>query len=176
MAKSWKEMIRKRSFLLVAAGVVVVLAVVVAVVVLVTRRSHEGGPQGATFPVLVDTGTSGGAVSAVSVGYFGGGLAESSSEQLLIRLSEGQQAQQATESLPPAQGEPLSDDEIAAILARLPELTAEPEDQVDLLLPADSPPPPRPGQTVQEDFPPPPAPVTPEPAAAGPLHRAALCP
>ncbi len=170
MAKNWRDRIRERRFLLIAAGVVVVLAVAVAATIIVARRPHEPEVQGATFPSLVDTAASSGAVSMASAGYWGGGLAESSGEQLLIRLSEGQAGQQATESLPLAQGEPLSDEEIAAILARLPELTAEPEDQVDLRLPADSLPPPRPGQTVQEDFPPPPAVVTPEPVAAGPLQ------
>ena len=42
--------------------------------------------------------------------------------------------------LPPVSGDPLSDEEIEQILARLPVLTAEPEDQVDFLLPEDSPP------------------------------------
>ena len=170
MARNWKETIRSRRFLLIAAGAAVLLAVVVTAVILVARRPHVTEVQGATYPALVDAAGSGGAVSMASVGYWGGGLAESGGEQLLIRLSEGQAGQQAAQSLPPTQGEPLPDDEIAAILARLPDLTAEPGDQVVLNLPADSPPPPRPGQTVEEDFPPPAAVVTPEPPAAGPLH------
>ena len=170
MAKNWKETIRERRFLLIAAGAVVLLAVAVTAVILVARRPHDTEVQGATYPALVDAGGSSGVVSMASAGYWGGGLAESGGEQLRIRLSEGQAGQQAAEPLPLAQGEPLSNEEVAAILARLPELTAEPGEQVELNLPADSPPPPRPGQTVEEDFPPPAAVATPEPAAAGPLH------
>ncbi len=143
-------------FLLIAAGLLVVLAAVAVTAIVIVRRSpHDAGEQGATFPTLVDTAASSGEVSTVSASYWGG-------ELLLVRLSEGQAGQQSAESLPLAQGEPLSAEEIAAILARLPELAAEPEDQLDFLLPTDSPPPPRPGQTVKEDFPPPPVVVTPE--------------
>jgi uncharacterized protein YfaS (alpha-2-macroglobulin family) len=169
MAKTWKDRIKERRFLLIAAGVCVLLAAIVAAIVVLRRPPHEPEVQGATFPVLVDTAASSGAVSMVSASVWSGGAAGGSSEQLLIRLSQGQAGQQAPEAMPPAQGQPLSDEEIAAVLARLPELTAQPEDQVDLRLPADSPPPPRPGQTVQEDFPPPAVVVTPEPAGAGPL-------
>ena len=106
MANTWKERIRDRRFLLIAAGVIVVLAVVVAATIFLRRRPHDVEVQGATFPALVDTAASSGVVSVASAGYWGGGLAESSGEQLLIRLSEGQAGQQATESLPRPRASP----------------------------------------------------------------------
>ena len=66
-------------------------------------------------------------------------------------------------------GEPLSDEEIEQVLARLPALEAEPVDQVAFRLPEESLPPPRTGETIAEPFPPPPAPVVPEEVEAGPL-------
>ena len=44
--------------------------------------------------------------------------------QLLIRLSEGQEQPQAAEPLPVATGEPLSNQDLQRVLARLPVLTA----------------------------------------------------
>lgn len=172
MAKTWKERIKERRALLIAAGVFVVWAVLaVTTTSLVVRRAQERQAQGATFPTVASTTASSGKASVVEASYWGGSAAGGGAlAQLLIRLSEGQAGQQAAEPLPLAQGEPLSDEDVAGILARLPELTAEPGEQVELNLPPDSPPPPRPGQTVQEDFPPPAAAVAPEPAAAGPLH------
>ncbi len=89
---------------------------------------------------------------------------------LAVRLSEGRAQPQGTEAVPVATGEPLSDDEVELILARLPALTAEPDDQVDFRLPAESLPPPRTGETIEESFPPPPESIEPEPIATGPLE------
>ena len=96
-----------------------------------------------------------------------GGL---TAEDLLIRLSAGQASPTIAEALPLLTGEPLSEEEIAAILARLPELTGQAGDLLDFNLPADSPPPPRPGETVSQPFPPPAPPVVPPEIAAGPLE------
>ena len=91
----------------------------------------------------------------------GGDVGESGDRQLVIQLSQGQAELQEVAFLPVTSGEPLTDEEIEQILARLPALAAEPEDQVDFQLPEDSPPPPRTGETIEEPFPPPPAPVMP---------------
>ena len=106
----------------------------------------------------------------VAVSQGDGDVEESGNGQFAIRLSQGQAELQEVAFLPPASGDPLSDEEIEQILARLPALTAEPEDQVDLLLPEDSPPPPRTGETIEEPFPPPPAPVVPGEVETGPLE------
>ena len=62
-----------------------------------------------------------------------------------IALSPGQAEPQAVERVPLAIGEPLSPEEIERILARLPVLAVDPGDQVELRLPEDILPPPRPG-------------------------------
>ncbi len=86
-----------------------------------------------------------------------------------IRLSDGNPQPQAVESLPLAVGEPLSDEETAAILARLPALAPLPGEQVDFKLPDEILPPPRPGATIDEPFPAPPEATAPE-VYSGPLE------
>ena len=167
MAKTLKEWTSHRRFLILIAGVLLTAAV--AAVFWWNAQSDRVGDE--TSPILVDTTASGGEVSEVKVSFRGGGGVEGNGdERLLIRLSQGQAELQAAEFLPQATGEPLSDEEIDQILARLPALAVEPEDQVDLYLPEDSPPPPRTGETIEERFPPPPAPITPEEVEAGPLE------
>jgi len=51
-----------------------------------------------------------------------------------VQLSEGQSQLQTVEPLPQATGVPLSDEEIDQVLARLPKVTVEPQDQVDFNL------------------------------------------
>ncbi|HSM57907.1 MAG TPA: alpha-2-macroglobulin family protein [Candidatus Sulfomarinibacteraceae bacterium] len=101
------------------------------------------------------------------------GGAAAQDAQLQIRLSAGQEPPESAETLPVTTGDPLDDDEIAAILARLPELTPEADDEAEFRLPEESLPPPRTGDTLDEPFPPPdeaaPPAVTPEPAD-GPLE------
>ncbi|PWH13171.1 MAG: hypothetical protein DDG60_10805 [Anaerolineae bacterium] len=74
--------------------------------------------------------------------------------QMKIILSDGVPQPQALPTSPPVSGEPLSETEIAQILARLPELQGEASTQTEFQLPPELLPPPRPGQTVQETFPP----------------------
>lgn len=73
--------------------------------------------------------------------------------EMKILLSEGQSQPQQRERLPLTQGDPLSDEEIAKILARLPGLETDSADQVDFKFPTELLPPPRPGQTVRDAFP-----------------------
>ncbi|MFZ5912038.1 MAG: alpha-2-macroglobulin family protein [Chloroflexota bacterium] len=86
-----------------------------------------------------------------------------------IRLSDGNAQPQAVEPLPLAVGEPLSDEETAAILARLPALAPLPGEQVDFKLPDEVLPPPRPGATIEESFPAPAGEAAPE-VYSGPLE------
>ena len=95
---------------------------------------------------------------------------EGSVSPVSIRLSPGQAQPKASVPLQVATGEPLTQEEIEQILARLPALTPEPGDQSDFRLPGDPIPPPRPGETIHEPFPPAPEPVQPEPVETGPLQ------
>jgi uncharacterized protein YfaS (alpha-2-macroglobulin family) len=122
---------------------------------------------GRTNPVLVNAAGSG------QQSRFGLEVAASGSLQgqtLPIRLGPGQPQIEEVGQVTVAAGEPLSQEEIARILARLPELVVQPGDQVDFNLPDEVVPPPRPGETVDEPFPPSPPDVTPEPVASGPLE------
>ncbi len=86
-----------------------------------------------------------------------------------IRLSEGGAQPQPVEALPVTEGEPLPEGEIALILARLPALTTDVQDQLDFNLPDEVIPPPRTGDTLEEAFPPNEA-LTPEQIPTGPLE------
>ena len=70
-----------------------------------------------------------------------------------VELSDGQSQPQTVEVLPATTGEPLSPEEIALILSRLPALTPDPDEQTEFNLPQEILPPPRPGNTIQETFP-----------------------
>jgi uncharacterized protein YfaS (alpha-2-macroglobulin family) len=173
MANRLKEWSRRRrlSILVVSALLIVgVLATAVAAVVWWNTRSDQAEEE--TRPILVDTPVAGGeGMTGVVFGaQDGAGEAEIGDERLVIHLSEGQATLQEVAFLPETSGEPLSDQEIAQILARLPALEAEPEEQVTFNLPEVSLPPPRTGETIEAPFPPPPAPVVPEEVEAGPLE------
>jgi uncharacterized protein YfaS (alpha-2-macroglobulin family) len=171
MAKRLMEWIsRHRVFILVAGVLLTVGVLAAAVAALVWWNAQSDRVEGEPIPVFVDTTAAGGKVSEVSMASPGGGTGQSGNESLLIRLSEGREEAQEAVSLPVASGEPLTGEEIAQILARLPALPVEAGDQADFRLPEDSLPPPRTGETVEEPFPPPPAPVTPEAVEVGPLE------
>ncbi|MCA9917607.1 MAG: hypothetical protein KC445_06610 [Anaerolineales bacterium] len=99
-----------------------------------------------------------------------GGTSSSAAASLLISLSEGQSLPDAFAANPLVTGEPLTDAEIAQILARLPELTGDPTDQQDFNLPDELIPPPRPGTTIEQAFPPPPTDFAPPDVPTGPLE------
>jgi alpha-2-macroglobulin len=81
---------------------------------------------------------------------------------LTLRLGEAQEgAPPATAPSPATTGEPLSAADTARVLARLPELPAEPGDEKDFALREKSLPPPRTGATVKDAFPPPPTDAAP---------------
>jgi uncharacterized protein YfaS (alpha-2-macroglobulin family) len=87
-----------------------------------------------------------------------------------LKLRDGQPQPERTDALPLATGEPLSPEEIEAILARLPALPLVPDDQTTFNLPQDGLPPPRPGQTIKETFPPLETGPTPSAVDTGPLQ------
>jgi uncharacterized protein YfaS (alpha-2-macroglobulin family) len=172
MLKRWVNWIQQHQVAILVAGIVVVIGVLAAAVAAVSLWNPPGGGrQGVTTPVLVSTPDAGGGGTRVEAGVVASGnAAESAGDDLRIGLSEGQPALQEVAYLPVARGEPLSDEEVDQILARLPALETEDEDQTDFKLPEDSPPPPRTGDTIEEPFPPPPPAVTPEAVEAGPLE------
>ena len=116
---------------------------------------------GTTVPVAVvnTSGQSGGEVS------MGG-----DSETISILLSEGKAQPQDATPVPIAEGEPMTADEIEAVLQRLPGFEGESGDQTDFRLALDPIPPPLTGDTVDEPFPPPEQPVQPDQSEAGPLE------
>jgi uncharacterized protein YfaS (alpha-2-macroglobulin family) len=98
------------------------------------------------------------------------GQTEGGQGGLMIRLSEGQAQPQVVETLPVATGEPLTEEEIQRILARLPGFEGEPGDHVDFNLPPEPLPPPLTGETITEPFPPAPDVPPPEEIDSGPLE------
>jgi len=70
-----------------------------------------------------------------------------------VNLSQGNPVQSTPVPLPLVTGQPLTDQEIAGIFARLPLLPVSPQDQDEFKYPVELLPPPRPGITIQELFP-----------------------
>ncbi|NLD72552.1 MAG: Ig-like domain-containing protein, partial [Chloroflexi bacterium] len=76
------------------------------------------------------------------------------SSGLIFTLGEGVEVPPAPEVLRLVEGEPLAEEALQALLARLPELEGETGDQQDFRLPAETIRPPRPGETIEQPFPP----------------------
>jgi hypothetical protein len=91
---------------------------------LILRGRQQPELEGQQIPV--EGSTAGGSGDLSSVG--------DNQQQVSIRLSEGQAQPQVVESVPLATAEPLPEGDIEKVLARLPALTTEPEDQVDFKL------------------------------------------
>jgi alpha-2-macroglobulin len=119
---------------------------------------------------LADTNGKGVPIGSSTTTQGGVSTMESIPSPAPIGLSEGQPQPQAVEPLPVMAGDPLSEEQIEQILARLPGLAMEPEDQVDFQIALDPIPPPRTGETIEESFPPAPEPIEPDPVATGPLE------
>jgi uncharacterized protein YfaS (alpha-2-macroglobulin family) len=148
-----------RRFRLPVLIVVIVLAAVG--VYLVVQNLNGGDGPGHIIPSQVDTSVDVSGEPSVMDG---------TENHLSISLSEGQDEPQPVEPLPLATGEPLPDDDVVRILARLPALTVEPGDEEDFRLPDELIPPPLTGETIEEPFPPPQVPIGPEQVEAGPLE------
>ncbi len=89
---------------------------------------------------------------------------------LRYRLSEGREQAGPAEVLTPATAEPLAAADTQKLLDRLPPLTGEAGDVMELNLPKDTLPAPRPGKTIKEPFPPVPAPISAPQVTTGPLE------
>ena len=90
--------------------------------------------------------------------------------RLGITLSEGSDQPEPIVPLPVAPGETLSQEDLVNILARLPELIRDPQDEQDFRLPDDVIPPPLTGETIEETFPPPFSGGALQPVEPGPLE------
>ncbi|MDX1616333.1 MAG: Ig-like domain-containing protein, partial [Candidatus Promineifilaceae bacterium] len=170
MSTRIRALLANRTALLVGAGLLFVAVLAGGIFVILGDEGDGNDEQ--TNPTLVD-GQGGGQETVIvetsgSVPVAGGRDAQN--DNLSIRLSQGQAQPQVREPLALTSGEPLSDQEIEALLARLPELIGETEDEQAFNLPAESPPPPRPGETVSETFPPSEAESGPAEVPSGPLE------
>ena len=155
MAKNMLSWLSRYRFF-VLAGVIVLAAL--GVFLIIRSRQAASGPQ--TIPVESST--------SVQSGEPGAMPEENSS--ISVSLSAGQAQPEQVDRLPVTQGEPLSANQIAQILDRLPGLPSSPQDEQDFRLPEEVLPPPRPGQTVEQAFPPEPEESEPNDVAAGPLE------
>ncbi len=130
-------------------------------------RDQPDGGDGFTTPTIrTETAvTSGSGIE--SAGF---SSPNTTAASLLISLSEGQSLPDAQSANPLVTGDPLTEAEIAQILARLPDLVGEPTDEQDFNLPDELLPPPRPGTTIDQTFPPPPTEAAPPTVPDGPLE------
>jgi len=139
MGQGMRDFLKRPDFWILI--VVVVLAVGSGVLIVRSLTADE--PEGYVSPPLVATTAAPGDEPTV----------DGEQPGLTIELSEGQEKPDSVVLLPVSTGEPLTDDEIDAILARLTALEVEPEDVMDFRLPEESLPPPLTGETIDEIFP-----------------------
>jgi uncharacterized protein YfaS (alpha-2-macroglobulin family) len=140
MSQGIRDFLRRPAFWIL---VIVAVALAAVAVGLIVSRLMGDDSDGYVIPPLVEP-TAGPGDSSVS---------DDEQPGLTIELSEGQEQPEIVEPLPIATGEPLTNEEIEAILARLPALDIEPGDVLDFRLPEDSLPPPLTGETIDEVFP-----------------------
>ncbi len=101
---------------------------------------------------------------------------ESNKYDVSIKLSDGQPQPNILKPLPQATGVPLLPEEIEAIFSQLPTLPPSSDEQATFNRPAESLPPPRPGNTVKEAFPPLETEPTPGVGEEGPLQVVRFAP
>ncbi|MCB8953589.1 MAG: hypothetical protein H6650_16410 [Ardenticatenales bacterium] len=153
----------RRGKALSLAAVLLLIAAIFAGPPLADRIRGGTTTAGSTFPAIAWEAAANLLGAPAAEAAAAGGLA--------LTLSAGQAAPpQAVPAVPVVVGTPLSATEIAAILARLPALTAPESDQQPFQFPPEAPPPPRPGETITESFPPPPTSAQPPEVVSGPLQ------
>jgi len=122
----------------------------------------ESDVNGQTIPYIQETDEGGSEVTSI--------MDDNSQAKLSIELSDGSAHPGEIQRITQGIGEPLSENQIEAILSRLPALTGDIEDQTDFHLPEASLPPPRTGETIEESFPPLPSDEMPVVDDYGPLE------
>jgi uncharacterized protein YfaS (alpha-2-macroglobulin family) len=135
---------RKRPIAII--GALVLVCVGVFAVWFTWFRSGAFTPLGTPVPIIIDGGTSQPPV--------GGSDMQGDKYGIGVVLSDGQSQPQSVDVLPPVTGDPLTPEEIASILARLPDLPSDAGQQSEFNLPLDILPPPQPGNKIEESFPP----------------------
>jgi len=114
------------------------------------------------IPLILESGDSGSSVTST--------VSDDSPAILSILLSDGAAQPQEIDQISQAVGEPLSNDEIEAIISRLPGVTTDPADQTEFNFPEDLLPPPRTGNTIDEPLPVSPTDIPINPVEYGPLE------
>ncbi len=165
MINTGKRILR-RYWILALAGVLLLVLVSCVLGWRLLQRPHLPN-GGQTIPQNQSNNTG-------STGVTTGGAAAVGSNPtgLALQLSEGKPQPQAAGLLPVATGEPLSPDQTAFLLSRLPTLPVDPNAQTEFKLPQGPIPPPQTGESVQKPFPPQ-TQVTPPPTGSadnGPLQ------
>ncbi|MBN2044178.1 MAG: hypothetical protein JW757_04080 [Anaerolineales bacterium] len=140
-------------FIIAILGVLVLIAAGVVYYFINMREPAISNDPDAS-PPLVNDSSSDSVISSVDVADgIGGGDEPDSDQDFIISLSDGRAQDQEAPPITLAETTPLTEEALAAIMARLPELVTDPADQVDFKLPADPIPPPLTGETIELTFP-----------------------
>jgi len=158
-----------------AVARVSLLALIVAIALVATACRARPTPvttgPSTPAPGLSASGsTVTGATTAAGSAEAAAALTPQPTPGLQYRLSEGSEQPASVGVLPPAPSRPLSAADTQKLLGRLPALEGQAGDVMELNLPTDTLPAPRPGTTIKETFPPPPAPTGAPEVTAGPLE------
>ncbi len=152
-------------------SLLIVFAMLVSLLLGCTTPTSTATPLPPTEALASDSGTGRATTGVVSApGGASGGAMQVQPSGMTFTLGEGSSTPPAPETVRLVEGEPLSDSDLQALLARMPSLEVEPGDQQELRLPAETLPPPRPGQTVEQPFPPVEPAATGETPDTGPLE------
>ena len=158
----------KRAIIIIGVTLIAVIAIGAGVW---AYRSFSGSPSTTTITATPISNQSTTQTSETGTATVRTGTG---SPKLTFSLGPGQAQPDNQTSNPVVDGTPLTDAEIAQILARLPELTGEAGDVQDYNLPDALLPPPLTGDTIDEPFPPPPTPIHAAGSCRWPIGSAAL--
>ena len=149
---TWSQ---SRIIALITVGFVALVAIILIVGNILSGKPDEDLPSPDDTPAPIDITLS---------------PTEAVASFLSFQLSEGQEQPDEIIPLTTAAGISLSKDDVDSVIARLPDLETDPDDEVDFRLPEEVVPPPRPGETIEEDFPPPEGAAGPVQVEPGPLE------
>jgi hypothetical protein len=128
---------RKRTLIIGIASLSAIIALIAGILLYRQRTQDSGEFTNPTIQTNNNNTTSGNfATEAVAGGI---GRSDTIAAKLLLHLSQGQAQADVEPVNPLVTGTPLSEAEIAQILARLPELTGEASDTQEFNLPDDLP-------------------------------------
>ncbi|MDD2922946.1 MAG: Ig-like domain-containing protein, partial [Anaerolineales bacterium] len=113
-------------------------------IMLLAKRLRSGASTGNGTSVTVN----------VTQPSSAGAAAQDDKYKIGVELSDGQSQPETASAIPPAAGEPLSPEETALLLSRLPALPLDSGRQTEFNFPPEVLPPPRSGNKIEESFPP----------------------